>query len=328
MNDKMIRTQSESALKQWGVQWAANAKEHSKYFMKSLSDLENTGVGKAVLCVANGYSYEENIETIKKFKGNVDIVACDKTMGTLIDNGIIPQYVIMCDANVDYELYCENYKDKLSNTILLANVCGNPKWASGANWKSKYFFINKDILESEKTFSEISGCTNFIPAGTNVSNAMVVMLTQCDNSGRRNYFGYDKILLIGYDYSWRFGGKYYSFNETGDGKDKYMCHIYTNTTDGSFAYTSGNLHFSAQWLETYVKTFNLPVIQCTGKSILGKLKIANLEEQICYRYKPQDSLHLRKAVRDLRHLISEKKRLENKISTIASDHWNAFLCSV
>jgi hypothetical protein len=327
MNEDMIRAQSEAAYKQWAPQWRAQAEAHKNYPMKSLLDLENIGVGKAVLCVANGYSFEENIETIKKYQHNVDIMACDKTMGHLLDHGITPKYVMVCDANVDFERYCEKWKDQLTGTILLANVCGNPKWAK-ENWKDVYFFINKDILESEKEFAQISGCQNFIPAGTNVSNAMVVMLTQSDNSGRKNFFGYDKILLIGYDYSWRFDGKYYAFNEDGDGKDNYMRHIYTTTSDASFAYTSGNLAFSAQWFEMYIRSFNLPVVQCSPKSILQQVKVCDLEEQMQYRFKTENSQVVKEAINKLNQINRLKKQLENTIQGIQRDHWQSFMCSV
>lgn len=328
MNNEQILAQSKAAYGQWAEQWREHAKQHASFPMKPLSDLENTGIGKAVLCVANGYSFEENIDTIREHQDNVDILCCDKTLGALLDNDIIPKYCMVCDANVDFEKYMENWKDKLSNTTLIINACGNPEWSKNGNWKDIYFFINKDIIESEKEFSKISGCKNFIPAGTNVSNAMVVMLTQSDNTGRRNFFGYDKILLIGYDYSWRFGGKYYAFNETGGGKANYMRHMYCMTTDGSFAYTSGNLAFSAQWFETYVKTFNLPVIQCTGKSVLARLKVSKLEDQITYSHNPGDSKLVRESVKKLKAILKQKQELEKFISGIERDHWNAFLCSV
>lgn len=328
MNHDQIVAQSKAAYGQWKDQWRAQAREHASFKMKSLQDLELTGVGRAILCVANGYSFEENIETIKKYQDRIDILCCDKTLGSLLDNGIVPKYVMICDANVDYEKYLEKWEDELQDTIALVNVCANPKWAQNGNWKDVYFFINKDVLGSEKEFSQISGCQNFIPAGTNVSNAMVVMLTQSDNEGRRNFFGYDKILLIGYDYSWRYGGKYYAFNQDGDGKDKYMRHLYLTTTDGSFAYTSGNLAFSSDWFQTYVRTFNLPVVQCTGKSILSGLKISNLEEQIKYFFKPEDSKKLRDSVKQLRSIIKLKKELEKNIASVEREHWHSFMCSV
>lgn len=327
MNDQMIRMQSEAAYGQWAKQWRRHAQEHSVFPMKSIYDFENSGVGRAVLCVANGYTFEENIETIKKNKDNVDIFACDKTMGHLFDNGIVPKFVMMCDANVDYSRYMEKWKDQLQETILIANVCGNPEWAKKGNWKDIYFFINKDILQSEKEFSAISGCQNFIPAGTNVSNAMVIMLTQSDNHGRCNFFGYDKILLIGYDYSWRFDGKYYAFNADGDGKAQYMRHHYINVYDGSAGYTSGNLAFSAQWFETYVKTFNLPVVQCTNKAMTS-LKVGNLEEQMQYNFRPEDSGKMKTALNNLRYFTQAIKDLEKTIKGIEKDHFHSFLASV
>ena len=327
MDTNAIRAQSEAAYNQWCVQWREHAKINSQYEMKPLSDLENTGVGKAILCVANGYSFEENIETIKKYQHNVDILACDKTMGNLIDHGIIPKYVMVCDANVNYEKYMKPWKDKLQDTILLSNVCGSVDWPANGNWKEKYFFINQDILESEKEFSAISGCKNFIVAGTNVSNAMVVMLTQCDNSRPANFFGYDKILLIGYDYSWRFGKKYYSFDENGGNKANYMRHQYIKTASGEFAYTSNNLAFSAQWFETYVKTFNLPVIQCTPHSVLT-LKTGDLAEQMQYKYKPEDAENYRKTLASLKQVESIRHILTQQLNTIKKDHFRSFLSSV
>lgn len=328
MNEDMIRQQSKAAYGQWCVQWRDHAKQNSKFEMKSLRNLENTGIGKAIVCVANGYSFEENIETLKKNRKNVDIMACDKTLGHLIDHGIRPDYVLICDANVDYERYLKPWENQLQDSIAIMNVCGNPKWADNGNWKDKYFFINKDILQSELEFSSISGCKNFIPAGTNVSNAMVVMLTQSDNEGRRNYFGYDKILLIGYDYSWRHGGKYYAFNDCGDNKEQYMKHVYCVTQGGSFAYTSGNLAFSAQWMETYIKTFGLPVIQCSKETILGSVKFGKLEDHIGYRFKEHDSVVVRLAVDGLRDIELKRKELQKILIGVEREHKLAFLSTV
>jgi hypothetical protein len=248
-------------------------------------------------------------------------------MGHLLDHGITPKYVIVCDANVDFDTYMVKWKDKLQDTILLMNVCGNTKWTFEGNWKDVYFFVNKDAIHSEVEFSKISGCKNFIPAGTNVSNAMVIMLTQCDNEGRRNFFGYDKILLIGYDYSWRPSGKYYAFDKTGGGKTHYMRHVHLVNNAGSYAYTSGNLSFSCRWLQKYIKTFNLPVVQCSKETILSAAKFGELEKQMQYRYKPEDSGIVRLAGQKRAQLLSEIKKLEHQITGIGKDHWMAHFCT-
>jgi len=321
-----IKSQSLAAYNQWCKQWRTQAKENSKYNMKTFDDFVNVGVGKAVLCVANGYSLQENIETIKKYKDNVDILCCDKTLGTLIDHGIKPTYCMVCDANVDYEKYMKPWENQLDGTIFFGNVCGNPKWSDNGNWKDKYFFVNKDILKSEQEFSELSGCWNHIPAATNVSGAMVVLLTQCDNNFKNNHFGYDKILLVGFDYSWK-RNNYYAFNDDGSGKDNYMRHISAVNLDGDMCFTSNNLLFSMKWLDQYIKTFQLPVVQCTKNTILSLNKMCDLVEQMQYKYKRDDYKIVKDAIILKDKLTKELKTLDGKLAKIGQDHFRSFLAT-
>ncbi|MBK8260142.1 MAG: DUF115 domain-containing protein [Nannocystis sp.] len=322
MNTEAIKQQSNAAYKQWAEQWRAHAREHSKFKQPTFEKFENIGVGRAVLCVANGYSFEEEIETIKLHQDKVDIMACDKTLGNLIDNGVTPTYCMVCDANVDAEKYLEKWKDKLSGTTLFINVCANPEWTKRGNWKEVVFFSNRDVIDSHLEFAKLSGCPNFIPAGTNVSNAMVILLTQSDNEGRQNVFGYDKILLIGFDYSWRFDGKYYAFDEDAGGKANYMRHVYTVTPNGNFCYTSGNLTFSMDWLKTYINAFKLPVVQCSADSLLALGgKAAKLSEQMQYSFKPEDRGPVKSAVKELREIKKRELELLTKINSIGRDHY-------
>jgi len=163
-----------------------------------------------------------------------------------------------------------------------------------------------------------------IPAGTNVSNAMVVFLTQSDNKGRRNYFGYDKIMLIGFDYSWTYGGKYYAFDEDGNGKANYMRHIYLKNRKNEDAYTSTNLHFSAQWLEQYLRNFNLPVVQCDESTLLGIIRYRPLTEQIGYKYKIEDQKIVRQDMLKRDKLKMELNIIEDRLNKIGVDHFNNF----
>lgn len=322
-----IREQSINAYKQWSEKWRIHAKIHSKYKQLPLEDLRNTGIGRACLIVANGFSFEENIETIKKYQNKVDIFCCDKTLGHLLENGITPKYCMVCDASVNYSKYLEPWRSQLQNTILLMNVCGNPEWTEKGNWKRNYFFVNMDAMNYEKEFKALSGNTNFIPAGTNVSNAQVVMLTQCDNKGYKNFFNYDKLLLIGFDYSWR-PGKYYAFNRDGDGKDNYMRHTYLVDAANDYVYTSGNLTFSAQWLGQYVNTFKLPVVQCSKHSIAGIKNFGNLEEQMQYKYKIDDMPLIQNAVKRKNDLLEQLNQLQSVLKKVSADHHYSYLGSI
>ena len=320
MTEAEIRHQSVSCYGQWCELWRENAKFHGNRFtMHSFDDLMNTGIGKAALCIANGYSFEENIDVIKKYQNNVDIVACDKTIKHCIDNDIKVKYCVVCDANVSYEKYLEPIKDKLEDTILIINVCAQTKWATFGNWKKVYFFVNQDILKSEQEFSQISGCKNLVVAATNVSSQMIVVLTQSNNKMIKNFFGYDKYLLIGFDYSWE--DNYYAFNKTGDGKINYMRNIYLKNFAGDLVCTSTNLMFSARWFENYLKAFKLPIFQCSNKSIIvGIAGIRDLQKEMQYKYRTEDSFVVQKMVKLKQELSEQIKEIEYKLGDIAWEH--------
>lgn len=321
-HDQIVR-QSKQAYKQWAKQWRAHAKEHSVFKMQSFDSLRNTGIGKAVLLCANGYSLEENMDTIKQHKDNVDIIACDKSIGHLLNNGIRPKYCIVCDANVNYEKYLKPFEDQLSDTILIQNVCGNPEWTKNGNWKDKYFYVNKDVMGYEKEFIELSGCKNVVTAGTNVSNMMVVLLAQADNESKQNLFSYDKIILVGFDYSWKHDGGYYAYDWDGGGKRYYMRHVYGISYSGKIIFTSNNLSSSASWLNLYIKAFNLPVVQCSKDSLQMFGLNGDLKNHITYRHKPSDGPRVINLLKERRGLEESLNKIQNELVNIGREHWYA-----
>lgn len=309
-----IIKQSKAALGQWEKQWLEHAKIHSRFAMQSNVDLQNTGIGKAALAIATGYSFEKDIETIRENQGLCDIFCVDKSLKSCLENGITPNYVIVCDANVSAEKYLFPVADKLENTTLVVNVCANPKWTANGNWKDIRFFVNRDVLQSEKKFGELSKCPveNWIPAATNVSNALLVFLTQSDDRGARNFFGYDKILMSGYDYCWN-DNNYYAFNKNGDGKINYMRNVYCYNLNQDLVYTSTNLLFSSRWMDKYIKSYNLNIFQTSKLSILeGKKYVDNLAEQMRYQYDHGDSA----SVIDM---LNYKSELQKKINDMNAE---------
>lgn len=324
MRDLDVINQSKVAYAQWAKQWREHAKHHARYEMKDILAFQNVGVGKACLVIANGPSFEKNVETIKKHQGNVDILCVDKCLKHCLDHGIVPTYALVCDANVPFEKYMEPVQDKLQDTVLLMNVCANPKWADNGNWKDRYFFVNKDVLKSEKEFMELSGCPNVIPAGTNVSNAAIVMLTQCDERGKKNFFGYDKLLMIGFDYCWG-EDSYYAFDHYGAGKRHYMKSVYCFSVGGDFVYTSPNLLFSAKWIEKYIGVFKIPAIQCSKDSIVRGWKLGDLAEQMQYRYQPEDAKEVRGLLDYRRQLTAQIEGINRRIVDIGRDHFKQLI---
>lgn len=323
-----IKRQSECALAQWKDQWTDHAKIHSTYEMKSLDDFKHSGFGKAMVLVGNGGSLEDQMPILQKNKDNVDILACDKALGHLIKNGIKPKFVILCDANVDYEKYMKPFENELKDTILISNVCANPKWTQKDKWKDIYFFLNIDSIQSEKIFQAICPCPNLIPAATNVSGAMVVLMTQCLDQLRQNFFGYDKYLLVGFDYCFIKDKPYYAYNHDGDGKRFYMNHSQVLTQKGQYCMSSSNLIFSAKWLQQYINIYQLPVIQCSEYTIMTGWKTGNLEKQIQYRHKPEHAPIVQMLDRKIKQLKQELKKMDYCLQNIGKEHYSKMLATV
>ena len=264
--------QSKGALKQWEPTWILNSLENGETMRRqktSHKDLLMKGTGKTVVIIGMGHSFEDQIATLKEYRDSVEICVVDKGFRDLLRHGITPDYVMVADAAVSYEKYCEPYLESTPNVKLLSSVTANPKW--GQNWKGKvYFYVNKDNIFTEVKFAKISGCYEAIPAASNVGNASVVFMTQI--------LGYDTYLFLGWDHCWGFEDSYYAFEDNPD-KRGYMHHLDLVDSRGKWAMTSSNLQFSARWLGHYASQVpNLDFRNCSGGIV--ELPAKNLETQL------------------------------------------------
>jgi len=279
LNWKEIQAQSQSVFNQFGEKvWIPNAKKNAKLPRGDIREFQNIGIGRHLLCCALGESLAENIEIIKKYRHKVKILTCDKGFQPLLKHGIKADYVIVCDANIPYK-YIENSINETKGVKLLATTYANTQWTE--NWKGdRYFFIHKDSLESEKIFFNIFGKDlRAIPAGSNVSNAMLIFFTGSDENININYCGFEKYILVGYDYSWRPEGNYYAwYNPTP--KRYYMNHRTLIDLSNKVVFTSENLMFSAKWLYSYITVFNLPVVNCSQRGLLDIPRKNDLESEL------------------------------------------------
>jgi hypothetical protein len=247
--------------------------EHLK--MRSAEELRNIGVGRVLVLVAMGESLEGQIELLKKYRDRIDIAVCDKGFGPLLDHGVKADYVVLCDTNIPFK-YIGPWIHQTKDVALIATVYANPEWTEV--WKGpRYFFINRDSIESEHAFRGVWPNTRMIPAGSNVGNAMMCFFIGADHESAQNFAGYERYLLVGYDYSWRPDGNYYAWMNPVP-KRNYMNHR-TLLGNGKPVFTSENLYFAAKWALSYITAFNLPVVNCTNGGVLDVNK-AELQAQL------------------------------------------------
>jgi len=277
---KDTKRQSLEVFGQFGhTKWIPNAKENAKLERRSAFELQNVGLGKTLVLVAMGASLEENIDVLKQHRGKVDILCCDKAFVPLMERGIKPDYVMICDANIPARHY-ETHVLQTNDIVLIATPYANTLWTKP--WLGpRYFYVNKDAINSEEIFIPIMGKdTRVIPASSNVSNAMVVFMTGSDERKRLNWGGYEKYLLVGYDYSWRPKENYYAWSNPIP-KRHYMHHLTMHDFKGHYSFTSHNLLFSARWLYDYVTFHQVPVVNCSERGLLDIPMKNTFENELC-----------------------------------------------
>lgn len=299
-----VKKQSQAVWNQFGEsKWIPYSQINSALpNRRDPDELKECGIGKFAVLAAMGASLEGHIEAIKKYRDRFDLITCDKGFGTLLDHGIKADYVQLCDCNIQYK-WLEPYINETKGVKLLATTYANVEWTT--RWKGPiYFYANKDALQSEKRFLPVMGQPDtaklgldtdeiplrsagvrVIPAGSNVSNAMLIFMIGCDEENQFSFSGYEKFFLTGYDYSWRPSGpnikcptgNYYAFADPVP-KRYYMSHRTILDINGDPAITSENLLFSAKWLYSYITAYNLPVVNCSERGLLDIPSKAPLEQ--------------------------------------------------
>lgn len=278
LTPKEVEEQSKQVFGQFGKKWKKWAKYNAKLPLINSEKLRNVGLGKFLVSAAMGESLEENIEIMKAYRDRFDLITCDKGFGILLEHGLKPDFVMICDSNIPFK-WLEKYIDQTKDIALLMTPYANIKWTH--RWRGpKYKFVSKDAIETEKIFLEILGQdTRIIPAGSNVSNAMITFWLNFFGQKVDNFGGYEAYFLVGYDYGWRPNGNYYAFSNPKP-KRYYLNHRTLLDMNKDMFFTSENLLFSAKWLFSYITTFNLPMVNCSQRGLLAIPRCGSLKNQL------------------------------------------------
>jgi hypothetical protein len=285
LSNAEVIAQSKTVFGQFGESvWIPNAKKNVQLPHKDAAELLSCGIGKVMVLVGMGSSLEDQVEVISKYRDRCDVCVCDKGFGPLLDHGVKADYVFLCDANIPFR-YIAPYIDKTDGVGLIATPYANPEWTTP--WKGdRYIFVMRDAIESEQHFFPIFGNLRGVPAGSNVSNGMLTFFAGCDEKSDKNWAGYEKYLLIGYDYSWPREGNYYAWMNPIE-KRHYMTHRTILDIAMRPCFTSENLYFSAKWMVSYLSKFDIPVSNCGGRGLLMIPGNSTLEKELS-RLKPKE----------------------------------------
>jgi len=192
--------------KQYSIDNETYALEHS------LSSCEKKD--GAALLIAGGPSYKKNIDIIRKLNSKVITFAASRVYNELIDNLVIPDYVVHLDSH-SHERW---FNKPINKTKLIAPIQTSPELRDYWPYEIYYFRGEIDFVKKSHNRKRVIGKDlPIIECGGHVGGAMISLAAA--------YFKLNPICLIGYDYATDPEGSFYINDKApeGDYKDFVSC---------------------------------------------------------------------------------------------------------
>jgi len=155
-----------------------------------LSDLEGKFTGQAALVVAAGPSLSDNIGFIRSNREKFVIFAANKALKILIDNDIIPDFVVCADARfVNKTLEC--VKEKLVNVNCIMNINSD---SDILNNKFKKVFIA--FPKNDMVVDKLSQYNKFVQQESGGSATTMAFVSAVR-------MGFSKVIMAGVDLAFK-----------------------------------------------------------------------------------------------------------------------------
>jgi hypothetical protein len=271
LHEQQVIEQSKLAYNVWKKLWENNCEQNYAHIKTSHSQILNKYKDKIIVLFAFGPSLADNINEFKEYTSNGTltnyVVGCvDKAFTTLCDNGVQPDFCVIADGSISIRWIENADPENIKKCSLISNVYASPDWVKlwvkHSSSDNIYWFLNKDNINTHHHFSVKANYFEVIEAASNVGNTTCVFAVKI--------FGGRKVILYGYDYSWK-GLKYY-----GNGNHTRANVLGTNREldiHGDLVFVSDNMKFSADWLTRYVdyayQNYGAEIINRTGNGILN-----------------------------------------------------------
>ena len=185
--------------------WLFNTIENITYINSNnaylLSDLENKFKGQAALIAGAGPSLTENIEYIKNHRENFVIFAVNKAVKYLLQNNIIPDFIVCLDANF-VKKTLEGTENYLKDINVITDIRTDKNVAKLGFKKIFYNFSETDFFI--KKLSKFNSFMEFYESGGSASILALVSAVK---------MGFSKVILAGIDLAFK-NNLIYSDGET------------------------------------------------------------------------------------------------------------------
>ncbi|WP_457624485.1 motility associated factor glycosyltransferase family protein [Persephonella sp.] len=166
--------------------------------IKSPKELKNT----PVVIVGSGPSLDDSIETLKKIKDRVIIVALTTAVKTLVENGIIPDFATIADAQENMVRFLEGLKEEdLKKTYIFSAIFTEAEFTE--KFKEGLIFNYGQLKHLLNIRDRIK--VN-IESGATVLNTTFSLLTQ---------MGFSRFYLFGVDLGTKYRDRFHTSGYTG-----------------------------------------------------------------------------------------------------------------
>ncbi len=253
--------------KKWFLNIVTNIASINNGQMYLLSDLEHKFIGQTALIVAAGPSLNDNIAKIQANRNNFVVIAVNKVVKYLVQNGIIPDFVVCLDAQ-----YVGKTLDGLESHLSRSNCITDIRSDASLTQKgfNKVFY---NFTDTDAFLKKLADYNDFIKfgetGGTAASFALVAAVKM----------GFSKIVLTGLDLAFK-DNLIYSTGETMNrvsqdqiaiGHVKHNL-VQVDSVEGGKVYTREDYATFVHHFETLIKELNYSEIYNTttfGAKITG-----------------------------------------------------------
>ena len=225
---------------------------------------------RTIAIVGGGPSLDEQIDDMKKYREQMKIWSVGTAARKLINEGIIPDLIVIEDAQENmYKQVCNLPTEHIPLLLLSTASAQILDYYKGQS----YVAYQKGYDLAEKRAQEL-GVQTYQTGGSVTTLALDVALR----------FGADKIILIGVDLAYTDNRSHASGMgyEIKEGKEYRM----VTSTDGRQIKTSRNLDIYRKWIEHRIVEENIPILNTgRGAQIAGTQTVVIQELYGCEMYK-------------------------------------------
>lgn len=155
--------------------WISNFYKNIIYssFFDTIDSLKNKLDNQPILLISGGPSLDYWIDLIKEYQNHFFILCVDTALSALMENQILPDFVISVDSQLINYLHLEKYLNKIRILILDPVVSNLTIKNSIKNKNSKIFIFNNSLPFVYSLYSKIFPKFSFLKSGGSVTTTAI-----------------------------------------------------------------------------------------------------------------------------------------------------------